>query len=182
MEPLLTVLFVVFIYFLFRESNDSTDNSPYKQPRLTDEEHKQRKFDRDVQAILDRPSTVKQPISLHSIFTEPALTTPREIPTFIFSPLRESNQFMSREDKLAHMCSDFWKELKAQRLVIANYTCEVPGCTNTAHLECHHLDYSNLGAEEIEDVVMLCRKCHQAQHDAYGYGRTILYYPIITPK
>ena len=92
---------------------------------------------------------------------------------------KQSNQFMSREAKQAHLTSQFWKDLKQQRLVVANHTCEVDGCTNTSRLECHHLDYTDLGFESIDDVVVLCRACHQAQHDHYGYDRLTDYSTII---
>ena len=134
--------------------------------------------------MLDQPLSAKKPIGLNSIFST---EEPQKLPSLIFSLPRESgirvaNQFMSREGKQAHLTSEFWKDLKAQRLAIANHTCEVDGCTNTSRLECHHLDYLSLGDEHIDDVVVLCRACHQAQHDHYGYDRLTDYSVLINSK
>lgn len=89
------------------------------------------------------------------------------------------NRFMRKEDKAAYLKSPEWKELKQYCLNRANHTCEVPGCNNPFSLDLHHLTYENLGAEDPSQLVILCRACHQAQHDHYGLKRETDYIPII---
>ncbi len=91
----------------------------------------------------------------------------------------KSGQYMSATAKLAYMRSSKWQNLKNQRLRLANHTCESPNCSNTADLHLHHIDYSNLGSEFISDVRVLCKSCHQTQHDHYGYSRSTSYYPLV---
>ena len=90
-----------------------------------------------------------------------------------------SNQamYMSAEDKQAHMQSTYWYKLKQQKLASANHRCEK--CDSTESLELHHLTYSDLGKESQSSVVVLCRSCHQYQHDHYGDDRSTLYYPLV---
>jgi hypothetical protein len=60
----------------------------------------------------------------------------------------------------------YWQSLRYRRLVLCNRKCEAPGCNNAAS-DCHHLHYDTLGFEEIDDVRMLCRECHDAQHGTF---------------
>ena len=32
-------------------------------------------------------------------------------------------------------------------------------------LELHHLTYERLGNESLEDLILLCRRCHQQEHE-----------------
>ena len=52
-----------------------------------------------------------------------------------------------------------WKIKRNRMIVEASWTCQKCGATNTA-LEVHHLTYDNLGNEEPEDLMVLCKKCH----------------------
>ena len=71
------------------------------------------------------------------------------------------------------MQSQYWFDLKQYRLALANYVCE--SCGTSGPLELHHVDYSNLLAENINDVRVICRQCHQAIHDRLGYSRETYY-------
>ena len=84
---------------------------------------------------------------------------------------RYVNQYMTKQEKLTYMRTQHWKDLKAKRMSIANYTCEVPGCAEQYELECHHTNYSELGDEPIEHLRIVCRNCHQQIHENLGYGR-----------
>ena len=90
-----------------------------------------------------------------------------------------SNQFMSHKEKQEHLKSIYWCKLKDKRnLLYAHDKCE--SCnTKSNNLEAHHLNYKTLGCERVEDIVLLCRKCHQRQHDHYGYDRITDYSKII---
>ena len=41
--------------------------------------------------------------------------------------------------------------------------CEVEGCENKAN-DVHHKHYDNIGREQLEDLLALCKKCHAEQH------------------
>lgn len=81
--------------------------------------------------------------------------------------------FVSAKDKLEYMQSEKWKQLKLERLRIAQHKCESCGSTHNLHL--HHITYERLTQELIEDVVILCNGCHTHIHSILGYDRTTLY-------
>ncbi|WP_156932986.1 HNH endonuclease [Desulfonatronum lacustre] len=56
--------------------------------------------------------------------------------------------------------SDEWKNKRIYALKAAGYKCQK--CGITGRLEVHHLDYdSSLYHERLNDVEVLCRRCHQ---------------------
>lgn len=81
--------------------------------------------------------------------------------------------FINNADKLAYMRTEQWKQLKLERLRIAQYKCESCGSTHNLHL--HHITYERLTQERIEDVAVLCNECHNYLHSVLGYDRTTLY-------
>ena len=89
------------------------------------------------------------------------------------NPIKYSNQFCTAQEKSEHMQSQYWFNLKQYRLALANYVCE--SCGTSGPLELHHVDYSNLLAENINDVRVICRQCHQTVHNRLGYDRTTLF-------
>ena len=56
-----------------------------------------------------------------------------------------------------------WKTRRSRALIRAGNRCQV--CTNTDRLEVHHRSYERFGDELLEDLVVMCRKCHQHFHD-----------------
>jgi len=91
-----------------------------------------------------------------------------------------ASMFISREAKLKHMQSNYWKQLKKDRMLIVNNKCEICGSTNNLNL--HHISYVRLGQEDIRDVRILCggiNGCHQRQHNHYGYDRKTTYLPLV---
>lgn len=85
--------------------------------------------------------------------------------------------FISNADKLAYMITEQWKQLKLERLRIAQNKCESCGSTHNLHL--HHITYERLTQELISDLVILCEECHQRQHNYYGYNRTTDYSNLV---
>jgi 5-methylcytosine-specific restriction endonuclease McrA len=81
------------------------------------------------------------------------------------------NMFMSREEKLKYMQSNQWRtkvrQLKWRKV------CEV--CGSDEKLEAHHNTYARLGNENLEDLNLLCRNCHQEIHNILGYDRRTKY-------
>lgn len=71
-----------------------------------------------------------------------------------------------------YMQSKRWFAKRKHKLLVANYTCERCGyCSYTAAvdipLDVHHKTYEHLGDEPLEDLEVLCRRCHTQHH-----GRT----------
>ena len=87
--------------------------------------------------------------------------------------------FISAKDKLEYMQSEKWKQLKLERLKIAQNKCESCGSTHNLHL--HHITYERLTQESVEDVAAICEQCHTYIHSVLGYDRTTLY-PISAIK
>jgi len=84
-----------------------------------------------------------------------------------------ANQFMSAEHKREYLQSERWQILRRRALLYADHKCEI--CGNTANLEAHHVTYKRLGKEDIADVRIVCRHCHQHIHDTLGYDRRTNY-------
>jgi len=92
-----------------------------------------------------------------------------------------SNQFMSAEQKKAHLKSEYWRLLKVNKLIQQNNRCGKCGKLSE-QLDMHHLHYRTLGYETIDDVILLCsgpNGCHQKQHNYYGYDRTTDYSKLV---
>ena len=58
--------------------------------------------------------------------------------------------------------SDEWKKKRRQKLKASGYTCEL--CGSAINLQVHHISYSHFGAEPLEDLIVLCAKCHKTLH------------------
>lgn len=69
----------------------------------------------------------------------------------------------SREYVL-YMRSWAWQMRKVHKLNAAGHRCE--NCSEPYGLEVHHLTYARLGRERDDDLVVLCRRCHQNEHRA----------------
>lgn len=56
-----------------------------------------------------------------------------------------------------------WYEIREKALERAGERCEL--CNSTTRLQVHHKSYENIWREELEDVIVLCRRCHAKFHD-----------------
>jgi hypothetical protein len=64
-----------------------------------------------------------------------------------------------------YLKSPWWRSARLQRLWIAGWRCEYPGCEVTTGLDVHHLTYANIGAEDVDrDLIALCRPHHYLTH------------------
>ena len=61
-----------------------------------------------------------------------------------------------------YLKSDHWLLTKIAALIRANFQCQ--SCGRPEHLEIHHKTYAQRGAEAQEDVIVLCRRCHENRH------------------
>jgi 5-methylcytosine-specific restriction endonuclease McrA len=65
-----------------------------------------------------------------------------------------------------HLSSKYWKDLSKRAFARAGDKCENPKCglsKYTRKLSVHHLSYDNFGHELLEDVVVLCKPCHDKE-------------------
>lgn len=66
---------------------------------------------------------------------------------------------------LDYIHSEAWRDVSEKRKAIDDNKCCICGTEN--NLEVHHLNYDNLGHEDInEDLVTLCSDCHKEVHQA----------------
>ena len=72
------------------------------------------------------------------------------------------------ERKQSYLKSSKWNILRKVILKRDNYTCRECGISQVP-LEIHHITYARFGNEWTEDLVSVCRDCHQAIHNYYGY-------------
>jgi len=56
-----------------------------------------------------------------------------------------------------------WAVIKNDLFMIRGKKCEI--CGSTVRINVHHLSYKNFGGnEEPEDLIVLCRICHEGEH------------------
>jgi hypothetical protein len=61
-----------------------------------------------------------------------------------------------------YLCTSHWKRVRAWALDRARHACAL--CPETKRLQVHHRSYARLGCEQPEDLVVLCRTCHERHH------------------
>jgi len=83
---------------------------------------------------------------------------------------------MHKNEYIDYLKSSSWKERRKILIEQADNKCS--NCGKKAnHL--HHLNYNNLGCEILnQDVIALCKDCHNEVHGKgkYGYGEYRAYY------
>jgi 5-methylcytosine-specific restriction endonuclease McrA len=62
-----------------------------------------------------------------------------------------------------YLKSDHWKQLRIEKLKQQNYQCEK--CGEQRYLDVHHEAYHSLYNVRLDDLQVLCRKCHKEVHD-----------------
>ena len=73
--------------------------------------------------------------------------------------------------KAKYLRSDEWVYKRSLVLERDNHQCKK--CGSTRNLAVHHLSgYNLIPKEPITCLVTLCSKCHQKQHDKFGYPQT----------
>jgi len=158
----LSVIFVIWIVLMIEEAFTRTSK-------------RERDLQNHVNILLDRAEREKRRKEINDLYVT---NTNEDISTIVPDTMDSTDcMYMSAIAKQTYMQSPEWKVLKDQRLKLANHKCESCGSTSNLHL--HHIDYSTLGCEDISHVRILCKQCHQAQHDHYGMSRETIYLPII---
>ena len=65
-------------------------------------------------------------------------------------------------DYSTYLQSDRWQELRRLALDVADHRCQV--CNQAQNLEVHHRTYERLHHEQLNDVTVLCNRCHALFH------------------
>jgi len=64
-----------------------------------------------------------------------------------------------------------WKKFRESILTLRGHKCE--RCGSSKQLQVHHKNYKNLYKETAQDVELLCKVCHKAEHREAGTGNFI---------
>jgi hypothetical protein len=91
------------------------------------------------------------------------------IKTFLVSSTSQRVLFDDYQD---HLESPAWHERRKVELDRAGHRCQI--CNVSAEesvLDVHHRTYERVGREGPTDLVVLCRKCHDAFHKSGGLAR-----------
>ena len=75
------------------------------------------------------------------------------------------------EMKAAYYETAHWNETRSQRLFKDGFTCR--SCMSVTDLQVHHWVYE-LFEESIEDLMTLCRECHERFH---SYDSVKIHFP-----
>lgn len=62
-----------------------------------------------------------------------------------------------------YLTSKKWRSTRKMMLIIAEYKCQ--HCGSEENLEIHHKHYKTLFKEKYKDLIVLCRTCHEKQHN-----------------
>lgn len=61
-----------------------------------------------------------------------------------------------------YLRTDHWRSIRARKLQQSDYKCQLCGCKES--LEVHHNTYCRVGSEDMSDLIVLCRECHEKHH------------------
>ena len=73
-----------------------------------------------------------------------------------YEPIEDSDKYY------IYIQSDEWKEKRLQALDRAGYRCQV--CGDGMNLQVHHVTYDRLGNEHEDDLIAVCKRCHEKIH------------------
>jgi hypothetical protein len=65
----------------------------------------------------------------------------------------------------AYLLSPQWQELRQQALERDGHRCRV--CNSAKRLDVHHRTYERFGHEDLDDLTVLCRGCHERYHGPF---------------
>jgi hypothetical protein len=63
-----------------------------------------------------------------------------------------------------YLCSRWWRSRRREKLKKAGWRCNK--CGSTKDLQVHHKNYLRLWRERDKDLEVLCRGCHEGEHEA----------------
>lgn len=72
---------------------------------------------------------------------------------------------MSKINYKKYIKSKKWKQKRQDLIDKIGYECEQCGHNHKLHV--HHKTYERLGNELLDDLQLLCWRCHMSKHDKY---------------
>lgn len=75
-----------------------------------------------------------------------------------------------------YLRSDHWNDVRTKALMSSKFACR--GCCCKDKLQVHHLTYANLGAECLDDLMVLCDECHALTHALLNEMNGVLDAPV----
>lgn len=69
-----------------------------------------------------------------------------------------------------YLQSQQWRD-KRHLVIQRDDSCKL--CKATTKLEVHHLSYKHLAQEPLDELITLCRTCHQSRHNILGIPQTL---------
>lgn len=67
-----------------------------------------------------------------------------------------------------YLKTEWWNRSRKRALRRAKFRCQLCNAKDTT-LDVHHRRYDNLGFEGRDDVLVLCRICHEVFHERIGH-------------
>ena len=66
-----------------------------------------------------------------------------------------------------YLQSDEWKEKREKIMVFWDFKCAL--CFSPRGLQVHHRTYARVGNERLQDLILLCNRCHGKFHETLGH-------------
>lgn len=66
-------------------------------------------------------------------------------------------------DYFEWMKSPAWRQIRNRKMKESGYKCELCGSAKNLHV--HHITYENIGHEPLDDLLVVCNKCHKKLHE-----------------
>jgi len=83
--------------------------------------------------------------------------------SYLWESVKDSNFETSKRGKyIDYLDSEAWKNKRREALVRDNNVCQV--CKENLAEEVHHITYENLFNEKLEDLLSVCKMCHNQLH------------------
>jgi len=70
-----------------------------------------------------------------------------------------------------YIISQKWQDLRKAVLKRDKYQCQL--CNSKKDLQVHHKTYDRFGYENLDDLITLCKVCHEKHHDEKTKQREI---------
>lgn len=80
--------------------------------------------------------------------------------------LEEKIAFLRAMPYEEYLKTEHWQQFRKKALKHYHYQCQKCDATGV-RLDVHHLTYERRGCELLEDVITLCKECHEKEHDRY---------------
>jgi hypothetical protein len=177
MEVLIQLLFWgIFVYIFTRGGSlFSRDIEDAYEPLHTQEEIRRRRLasERQLKAIRMAEGTYER--GSRDWYTKTLEESLSDGSTFKYSSFSSPSNsfFISSESKREYLLSDTWNTIRKRILARDRYTCRQCGISGKP-LDVHHITYDNLYSENDDELVAVCRECHEKIHEKHGYTQTQL--------